>query len=176
MAKHYKEKVSKKKNREKDNSKTKRSKKFKIFLILLRLVFTVIIIASSIYIIKWNNDNKANEELIEHLYQYVSVNYDEPKDTKIDHMKLKQENEYYYAWLTVSGTNINYPVVHFTDNNYYLNHAFDNSNNETGCPFVDYRAKCDGTDKNLVIHAHNRRDRKYVCVIKKHTKRRLVFK
>ena len=169
LAKHYKENGSKKKNIEQDNSKTKRSKKLKIFLIILRTIFIAIIIVSSIYIIRWNNDNKANAELTEHLYQYVSVNYEEPKDTKINYDKLKQENENYYAWLIVNGTGINYPVVHYTNNDYYLNHAFDNTYNEAGCPFADSSAKCDGTDKNLVIYAHNRRDRKYVCIIEKYT-------
>lgn len=175
MAKHYKTKHFNNYNKKELTSKQKRHKKSNILLIILRLFFIITIIISTIYIINWGQDNKANAELNEHLSQYISVNYDDTQDVSIDFDRLKQENNYFFAWLIVNGTNINYPVVHYTDNDYYLTHSFDNSNNNAGCPFVDYKAKGDGTDKNLVIYAHNRRDRQYVLIIKKCYERKLVF-
>ena len=139
--------------------KNKTSKK----IIIIRLVFIILLIASLIYFIIWFYDNKKNKELHDSLNNYISVNPNDTQSLIIDFEKLKMLNNDIYAWLTVNGTSINYPIVHPTNNDYYLNHAFDNSFNNSGCPFIDYRAKCDGTDKNLVIYGHNRRDRKYVC-------------
>ena len=39
-----------------------------------------------------------------------------------------------------------------------MNHSFDKSYNSAGWLFMDYRNKFDGTDKNIIIYAHNRRD------------------
>ena len=136
-----------------------KSKNYSRLLIVIRIVFVLSIIISMIYIIKWNHDNKSTTELNNYLSQYITINSDDIEDFLINFDKLKQENNYFYAWIIVNGTNINYPVVHYTDNEYYLTHAFDNTSNNAGCPFIDYRAKCNGNDKNLVIYAHNRKDR-----------------
>lgn len=148
-----------------DESKTKKNhhfhiqNKLHIFLIIIRIFFVIIFVISAYHLIHWFYDNKANNELNNHLSEYVTVIPDDHQNVSVNYEKLKQENNYFFAWLIVNGTNINYPVVHYTDNDYYLTHAFDNSNNQSGCPFIDYKAKCDGTDKNLVIYAHNRRNR-----------------
>lgn len=133
--------------------------KIHIFLIIIRLFFIITFIISAYYLIQWFYDNKTNDELNNHLSQYISVIPNDSQNISINYESLKQENSDFFAWLIVNGTNISYPVVHYSDNDYYLTHAFDNSKNQSGCPFVDYRAKCDGTDKNLVIYAHNRKNR-----------------
>ena len=160
----------------KKNPKNPKKKKLNKLLIILRLFFIILFIVSSSYIIKWVYENRKNSKLNNSLSQYIQVNPADSENITIDFEGLKNENKYFYAWIIVNGTTINYPVVHYTDNDYYLTHSFDNSNNSAGCPFADYRAKCDGTDQNLVIYAHNRKDRKYVCIIKKYIKRKLVFK
>ena len=50
------------------------------------------------------------------------------------------------------------PVVQTDNNDYYLKYSFDRTYNLSGWAFVDYRDKLDGTDKNIVIYGHNRRD------------------
>ena len=62
------------------------------------------------------------------------------------------------AWIKVEGTDIDYPVVQSKNNDYYLNHSFDKSSNGAGWVFADYKNKFDGTDKNIVVYGHNRRD------------------
>ena len=161
-----------------NQSKTSRiiNKKKNKVILLIRAFFMVLLVVSFVYFVKWNNENIKNKELIESLDNYFVVDPDDSQKFSIDFENLGNLNNNIYAWLTVNGTAINYPVVHYTDNDYYLSHTFDNSRNSAGCPFVDYRAKCDGTDKNLVIYAHNRKDRKYVFLFEKCFKKRLVFK
>ena len=50
------------------------------------------------------------------------------------------------------------PVVQADDNEYYLRRSFDKSYNLSGWAFADYKNKFDGTDKNIIIYGHNRRD------------------
>lgn len=130
------------------------------FSLALRFFFIVLFIISIIYLINWYCENKRNAELTTFLNSYISVDSSDTDDVNctIDFEGLRNINNCCFAWLKVNGTNISYPVVHYKDNDYYLTHSFDNANNSSGCPFADHRNKCDGTDKNLVIYAHNRRD------------------
>ena len=76
----------------------------------------------------------------------------------IDFNKLKEQNKETVAWIKVNNTNIEYPVVKANNNNFYLNHSFDKSENLAGWIFADYRNKFDNTDKNIIIYGHNMRD------------------
>ena len=70
--------------------------------------------------------------------------------------KLLKENQETVSWITVNGTNINYPVVQHSDNEYYLNHSFDGSENSAGWIFLDYRNNIENTEKNTIIYGHSR--------------------
>lgn len=124
---------------------------------LVQLVFVIIMIFSGIKIYTWYKDNEKNNELIEDLKQSVIVNENSNENT-IDFNSLKEKNIDTVAWIKVEGTDIDYPVVQAKNNDYYLNHSFDKSINGAGWVFADYKNKLDGTDKNIVIYAHNRRD------------------
>ena len=135
----------------------KRKLKFNIRSLLM-LVFIVLLIFSGIKIIKWNFDNKQNDEVQRSLEQYVEIKEDkndETDDYKIDFKALKEKNSDTIGWLKVNGTNIEYVVVKGTDNDYYLSHNFEKQNNSAGWIFADYRNKFDYTDYNTVIYGHN---------------------
>ena len=72
--------------------------------------------------------------------------------------KLKEQNNEAIAWIKVNNTNIEYPVVKTKNNEFYLNHSFDKSENLGGWIFADYKNKFNGTDKNIVIYGHNMKD------------------
>ena len=58
------------------------------------------------------------------------------------------------GWIKVNGTKINYPFVQTTDNNYYLKHSFDKSNNKKGWVYMDYRNSIDNLNDNTILYAH----------------------
>ena len=135
--------------------------------IILIVVFSTLIIFSIYKIIEWRKDNKANDEILDNLYDAIEV-YEEATSTvddgdnsenrnnyKVDFVKLKKQNKDTVAWLKVNNTEINYPVVQGKDNSYYINHNFEKKYNQAGWVFVDYKNKLDGTDKNIVIYGHN---------------------
>jgi len=98
--------------------------------------------------------NKVSESIT------IDENKQEDNTTKysVDFEKLKKQNEDTVGWLKVEGTKAEYVVVKSDDKDYYLNHNFEKKYNEAGWIFADYRNKVDGTDKNIVIYGHNRRD------------------
>jgi len=132
----------------------KKSKK-NIITNLLLIVFLILLIISAIEIIKWFKENKQNKKIQEKISEAVIVNEEE---TLIDFNKLKEINKDTIGWLKLNGTDIEYVVVKANDNSYYLDHNFEKEYNKTGWIFADYKNKLDGTDKNIVIYGHNRRD------------------
>ena len=76
----------------------------------------------------------------------------------VDFSELTKKNPDTVGWISLSGTNINYPVVQTTNNDFYLNHTFDRSYNQAGWVFADYRNSVDGNDKNMIFYAHGRID------------------
>ena len=71
-------------------------------------------------------------------------------------MFLAQINPDVYGWITVEGTNINYPLVQGEDNDYYLNHAYTGEFLPIGSIFVDFRCEDSITRNfNTVIYGHN---------------------
>ena len=73
----------------------------------------------------------------------------------IDFNELKKTNPEVVAWITVDGTNVNYPVVQANDNDYYLNHDIVKGPKGSGWPFMDYRNSIDLSDNNTIFYGHN---------------------
>ncbi len=147
---------------------------------ILALVCVVGIIISGQQIITWFFDTKNTEEQTGEVMETAQVaeideteaevvESDEPSDSPywkylnqklidVNIAELRQQNSDTKGWLKVSGTNINYPFVQTTNNDYYLTHSFDKSYNRAGWAFADFRNKLDGTDRNTIVYAHARTD------------------
>lgn len=141
-----------------EQKKAKHSKGYKSAIIRL-LIFSIcmiMMIISGRHILKWAKENKRSKNIAENIISSVKV--EEDNNLIVDFNKLKEENSNTVAWLKVEGTNIEYPVVKAKDNEFYLTHSFDDKYNSAGWVFADYKNTFDGTDKNIVIYGHNRRD------------------
>ena len=57
--------------------------------------------------------------------------------------------------IIIDGTEIDFPVVQGDDNEFYLDHDYDNSYYINGGVFIDYIHKGDFSDQNTVIYGHN---------------------
>lgn len=150
-------------------------------ILLIILICTAIFIISIANILKWTIDNKKtdkqteiitnikvieevtdneNTEIIE---QPITIDKNAPYWNFIkmnlidaDFNELKQINKEVQGWIQVNGTNINYPYVQASDNDFYLNHSFDKSSNGAGWIFMDYRNNPQEFDKNTIIYGHGR--------------------
>lgn len=110
-----------------------------------------------------NNDNDSKDSDFDPYWDFSNTNY-----LEADFDQLHQINPDIVAWISVSGTNINYPIVQHSDNIFYLTHSVDRSRNDAGWVFMDYRnrsfrAKVEQTsesayDRNTIIYAHGRQD------------------
>jgi len=154
-------------------------------LTMLRNIIIAIIILSilsiCLYKITKKNDTKSLKENIEKIESQITDKLDDVENRieediasneLITEEQIKEVSAYYknyskvynelldinsdtVGWLTVNNTKINYPVVQSKDNEYYLNHAYDKSNNIGGWIFADYRNDMDLISKNTIIYGHN---------------------
>ncbi len=76
---------------------------------------------------------------------------------KVDFDKLKKINSDIVGWIVVEDTEISYPVVKGSDNEYYLNHTYKKSSNYAGAIFMDYAqdATLSTPYENVFIYGHN---------------------
>lgn len=77
-------------------------------------------------------------------------------NSEIDFPYLWTINEDIIAWITVPGTNIDYPILqHPTDDTFYLHHNIDGSYGYPACIYTESLNSKDFTDPNTVIYGHN---------------------
>ena len=143
------------------------------------LLFLSILIITITILLSWQQDNKKTEKLTKELEKIVKtteknntgelINPPEEKTNdywyymsipflEVDFKELLKRNPDTVAFLHVENTNINYPVVQKDNNNYYLNHAFDQSRNSAGWVFLDYRNDINNLSDNTIIYGHGRLD------------------
>lgn len=164
--------------------KRKIKKKVKKILWLCLLIFFIIIFIISISkLTKWNKDNQETTKIIENIQNaidVVEIKDDENTElisseteekssdywyyTKfslidVDITKLKEKNKNTVGWINVNNTNINYPYVQYKDNDFYLNHSYDDTYNDAGWVFMDYRNNSNLDNKNTILYAHSRLDK-----------------
>ena len=158
-----------------------RKKRVGVGFFVWSIVFCVLlfVMGGSLYkLLKWNKDNLVTKSVIEEIdYDYIEVQdsenteYVSKEETSdywyyvkfplisVDFSELVKKNSDTVAWINVNNTNINYPVVQASDNDYYLNRSYDKSYNEAGWVFMDYRNNNNLDNKNTILYAHSRLDK-----------------
>ncbi len=95
--------------------------------------------------IKEQPEVKEEEKVEEKPKVTLNENYDE----------LLKINDETVGWLKVNNTNVNFPIVQTSNNDYYLDYNFYKKRNYNGWAFVDYRNNLNELDKNTIIYGHN---------------------
>ncbi|MGO5050968.1 class B sortase [Lachnospiraceae bacterium LCP25S3_G4] len=69
--------------------------------------------------------------------------------------ELYLQNEDMVGWISIAGTNVNYPIMQTPNNpNYYLKRNFDKEYSDLGVPYI--QENCDlATNDNLIIYGHH---------------------
>jgi len=61
------------------------------------------------------------------------------------------------AWIKMDDTNIDYPVMQYTDNDYFLTRLPNGTPHRSGSIFLDYRNSRDFSDKSILLYGHESR-------------------
>lgn len=74
---------------------------------------------------------------------------------QIDLDALREVNEDVIGWIHIPDTVISYPLLHWTDNDFYLNHTWKQTKNSGGSIFMECENEEDFSDFNTIIYGHN---------------------
>ena len=80
------------------------------------------------------------------------------EDGNIDWDALHKINSDIVAWISLEGSNINYPVVKGDDNNFYLHRNVKREQDSSGTPFIDCRIENEFEEFDTIIYGHNMKD------------------
>lgn len=125
-----------------------------IFLFIL--IFTVIIIVSSYFIIKEYKEYKNNYTYSIELIDEVMTEDTTTEDRNLDWNKLTMKNKDVIGWIKIEGTNIDYPILKDTDKLYYLKHSIDGEYSKSGSIFTLNTNPF--KEKETTIYGHNMRN------------------
>ena len=82
---------------------------------------------------------------------------------------LFEQNQDFIGWISIDGTNVNYPVMQTPNNpDYYLKHSFEKSYSDYGVPYID-EACALGISNNIVVYGHHMRNGSMFADICKYT-------
>lgn len=94
----------------------------------------------------------------------------ETPDILPEYSLLCQKNQRLIGWVKIDGTVIDYPVMQTVNNEYYLDHNFNQEEDRNGCIFMDYQ--CDvvkGCD-NIILYGHHMKSGKMFGTLNKYSK------
>lgn len=132
----------------------------KKLMTIIELILIVIFLFSCYKIFTKLNAYKTDGKTYDAVRQeYIEEVQKSPEniDYKGLYNKLKESNADYRGWITVENTDIDYPIVQGTDNDFYLKHDFNKKESISGCVFMDYLNEVD-KDDNIILYGHNMRN------------------
>ncbi|MBQ9013842.1 MAG: class B sortase [Bacilli bacterium] len=134
------------------------------------IISLVVLISNSFSLFNWDRENKEIKKISAQVVEEVEIKEEEVKKEDFvidDYFKYKdvsmmnvnfndllKQNSDTKGWIKVNNTNINYPFVQASDNEYYLKHSFDKKANKKGWVFLDYRNDINNLGKNNILYAH----------------------
>lgn len=89
----------------------------------------------------------------------LTIHYTDDEDIELtvleEYETLYSKNKRLIGWLKIDDTNIDYPVMQTTNNEYYLDHNYNQEYDKNGSLFLD--ADCDVVRRNtnLIIYGHH---------------------
>lgn len=85
---------------------------------------------------------------------------DKAKSAWVPHVNFEGLREHFpgiVGWIELEDTAINYPIMQWSDNYFFLEHLPDGARHRKGSIFLDYRSSPHFEDKNTLIYGHESR-------------------
>lgn len=93
----------------------------------------------------------------------------EAPDVLPEYQAILNKNQRLIGWVKIDDTIIDYPVMQTVNNEYYLDHNFNQEEDKNGCIFMDYQ--CDvvkGCD-NIILYGHHMKSGKMFGTLNKYS-------
>ncbi len=91
-------------------------------------------------------------------------------DVLDEYKTLYEKNKKLIGWLKIDDTIIDYPVMQTGDNEYYLDHNFNQEYDKNGSLFLDYNCNIYPRSTNLIIYGHHMKSGQMFGQLQKYAK------
>lgn len=102
---------------------------------------------------------KGDSSLTGSLYKGVTIHYTEEEEIELEvleeYQTLYNKNKRLIGWLKIDDTIIDYPVMQTVNNEYYLDHNFNQEYDKNGSLFLDKDCDVVRRNTNLIIYGHH---------------------
>lgn len=97
-----------------------------------------------------------DEDVSSHEYSVNIVNEDKTKPPILKKYEgLYQKNHKIVGWIKIEDTNIDYPVMQTVNNEYYLDHNFNQEYDKNGSIFMDKDCDAAFGNDNIILYGHH---------------------
>lgn len=124
----------------------------------IQIIFIVIFIISICAIIYYFYNAHKHQDILNNIKIDEGQVTEETTERMLQIAELKKENEDIIGWIEVEGTNINFPVVQGTDNEYYMKHTYTKEYSNDGSIFLDKSYDWNLPSTNLLLYGHNNKN------------------
>ena len=156
---------------------------------LIKLLLIVTIIGCSTYIVEQFIEYSKAEKEYSKMQSIMKTSVEEASDTINKENKSSDKSTEYYleikkkinglmsesknmiGWLSITGTNIDYPLMQAIDNEYYLKHTFEDNKNSSGSIYLDCRNDKYFSDCHSIIYGHNMKNRSMFGNVREYMKK-----
>lgn len=134
---------------------TNKSKKVRIILVV---IFTICLICAISYLAIYLINAKKNKGLYDDLQENIvpdetTEELSQVQSEFVEKVKeLQKENADVKGWIQIANTNINYPLLQTTDNDYYLTHNYKKEKSSYGSIFIKKNCDIKNENGNTIIY------------------------
>lgn len=148
------------------------------------IICIIVIICSSVYLIRLaleshkikQSSRSTFDQFVSHQTSGLSNEVDNSGEAEgesaaysVDFAALQEASPYAIGWIQVSGIDaINYPIVQYSDNSYYLDHSWDGESSRYGAIFLETLNAADFSDGYTLVYGHNMKDGSMFGSLKKY--------
>lgn len=124
----------------------------------VQLIFVIILVISALSIAYYDHKPKGKQNPLDNIEIDTSQVTEDKTERMLQVEELKKENEDIIGWLEIPNTNISFPVMQGTDNQYYMTHTYKKEDSKDGSIFLDKDYNWDLPSSNLLIYGHNNKN------------------
>lgn len=134
--------------------------------LIFEIIIAIIIITLGILIFKTIKEKQSVKDGkgIVNQIQIEKANITEGKTERMLQLEeLQKENSDIIGYLEIQGTNISYPVLQTTDNDFYMKKNYKKEYSKDGSIFLDKDYNWEIPSSNLLIYGHNNKNGQMFC-------------
>jgi len=152
-----------KEEKQKNNKGKRHKKKNNKILVVIRIVLVIAAITSATYILLYFYNSYKNKNLYADILPNIQENRvnetGQESSVLVSAVKeLQKENADIKGWIKIDGTNINYPLLQTTDNDYYVTRNYKKEKSKYGSIFINSNSDLKDEKSHVLIYGHDMKD------------------